>query len=492
MKKRIAVIGGGLGGLSAGIRLAHNGFDVDLFEQNNHLGGKVSEIRSHGYRFDTGPSVITLINYIRDLFVDSGESIDDYMEFVKIEPISRNFFSDGTLFDLSSDINRLNENIRKFTGNSNYISNKYIAYLENIYGLTADVFLNQPLHEILMLIRQKKFPPLTDFLRIDAFRTMHQANHSFFNDTRLQKVFDRFATYNGSSPYLTPATLNIIAYVELILGSYYIKGGIYRLVESIFKLAQKVGVNLYFNKKADEIIHDNNKVIGIKVNGENHRYDYVVSNADVVYTHKNLIKGFPRITKKIESLEPSLSGLVYLLGVNKIHHQLMHHNVFFADDYENEFVEIFKKQVPPIDPTIYLAITSKSDEQHAPVSSENWFLLINMPYINKNLNEERIELMMNVVLNKLKNFGFDISNNIEFVHTITPFDLESSYSSNKGSIYGISSNSRFTAFKRHPNRSRILKNLFFAGGSVHPGGGVPLVLSSGKLVSDLILNHDNF
>jgi phytoene dehydrogenase-like protein len=148
--------------------------------------------------------------------------------------------------------------------------------------------------------------------------------------------------------------------------------------------------------------------------------------------------------------------------------------------------------VPPTDPTIYLAITSKSDEQHAPVSSENWFLLINMPYINKNLNEERIELMMNVVLNKLKNFGFDISNNIEFVHTITPFDLESSYSSNKGSIYGISSNSRFTAFKRHPNRSRILKNLFFAGGSVHPGGGVPLVLSSGKLVSDLILNHDNF
>jgi len=491
MIKRIAVVGGGLGGLSAGIRLANSGFDVDLFERNENLGGKVSEISTSGYRFDKGPSVITLTEYIIDLFNFCGESIENHLEFTKIEPLSRNFFSDGSYFDLIGDIEKLSHNIAEFCGNSYFNSRKYHSYLKNIYDLTADIFLNQPLHEMAMLIRKKKFPPIADFLRIDAFRTMHHANEIFFKNEKLLKVFDRFATYNGSSPYLTPATLNIIAYVELFLGSFYIKGGIYRLVESLVNLAKKVGLKINLNSQVDEILHNGKQISGISLNGEKYSYDYVIANSDVVYTHRNLIKGFPRITRKLESLEPSLSGFAYLLGIKKTHDSLLHHNVFFADDYENEFDEIFKKKILPSDPTIYLAITSKSDKNHAPVLSENWFLLINTPYINKNMKMEDFDKMKSIIIEKLANFGFNVKDYIEIEHTISPFDLESNYYSNKGSIYGISSNNKFTAFKRHPNRSRILDNLYFTGGSVHPGGGVPLVLSSGKLVADLIFEKEN-
>ncbi|MBE2188077.1 MAG: phytoene desaturase [Desulfobulbaceae bacterium] len=489
--KKIAIVGAGLGGLSTAIRLAKSGFDVDIFEQNNEVGGKVSEILMGDYRFDTGPSVITLIDVINELFELAGADLSEQLDFIKIDPISRNIFYDGQHFDLYSNVDLLKSEYTRFTGIDPDQINKYILKITNIYKLTADIFLHQPLHEYKKLIKEKKFPPLSDFLFIDAFRTMHDANKSYFIDEHIVQVFDRYATYNGSSPYLIPATLNIIAYVELILGSYYIKGGIHQLVKAIHGLARKVGVKIFLNTKVDEILHDGNQIKGIRIGKDTSYYDYVVANSDVVETFRTLLSGFPAMTKKMEKIEPSLSGMVFMWGINKTHENLLHHNVFYSKDYKNEFVEIFDSKIMPTDPTIYLAITSKTEKNHAPLLSENWFILINMPYINENLKKEEFDLMRQRVLNKLKEFGYDIESNIEYESIITPYDLQNRYGANKGSIYGISSNSKFTAFKRHPNRSKLLKNLFFAGGSVHPGGGVPLVILSGKHVADLIISTES-
>jgi phytoene desaturase len=330
---------------------------------------------------------------------------------------------------------------------------------------------------------------LMNLYKMDPFRSVHQGVSRFFKDKRLIQLFDRYATYNGSNPFKAPATLNIISYVEYGLGGYYIKGGMYRLVEALEDIAIRLGVEIHKSTKVDKIIWKNKQIKGLLVENQDVSADYVLCGADVVVAHNLLIDGLPSRRKKLNRLEPSLSGMVFLWGINKQNNELKHHNIIFSGDYKHEFDQIFRQSQVPDDPTIYISITSKSDPYHAPKNCENWFVLLNMPYIcerNKEFWHNEINRMKDSVLDKLRKIGIDVSNNIEVERINTPITFLDYYSSNKGSIYGVSSNSRSMAFRRSPNRSRDIKGLYFAGGSVHPGGGIPLVLSSGKLSAELI------
>ncbi len=301
------------------------------------------------------------------------------------------------------------------------------------------------------------------------------------------QLFDRYATYNGSNPYQAPATLNIIPYVEYGLGCYYIKGGMYQLVNALKTLAQQAGVEIFTGSKVEKIIHHDRRIKGIHVSGETIAADYVVCNADVVFAFNELIDDFDRKKEKLNRLEPSLSGLVFLWGINKQHFQLAQHNIFFSTDYELEFKQIFEDRRVPDDPTIYISITSKVDPDHAPSGCENWFVMINVPYLNEGQNwDDEISRMKDVIMKKLKKIGIDFSNHIKTEKVFTPQDFYNLYSGNRGSIYGISSNKRTTAFRRPANRSRDIHGLYFAGGSTHPGGGVPLAMLSGKMCAELI------
>ena len=338
---------------------------------------------------------------------------------------------------------------------------------------------------------------------------------------RLIQLFDRYATYNGSDPFQAPATLNIIPYIEYGLGGYYVKGGIYRLVDALVRVAREVGVQFRTSTRVEKICHDHKRVSGVQVNGEKVASDYVLCGADAVVAYDELIltknatpkprtrfqmfknmRAFSVLSmlkarvlgqehqerrERLNRLEPSLSGMVFLWGVRAKHSKLMHHNIIFSSDYAAEFKQIFKHRQVPDEPTIYIAITSKTDAGHAPDDGENWFVLLNMPYLvpGQVWAQEKCR-MRAVVLNKLKQLGFDIADQIEVEQVYTPEDFSQLYASNQGSIYGISSNSKTTAFKRLPNRSRILDGLYFAGGSVHPGGGIPLVILSGKMAAALI------
>ncbi|MBD3287573.1 phytoene desaturase, partial [candidate division KSB1 bacterium] len=360
-------------------------------------------------------------------------------------------------------------------------------YTKRIYEITADIFLYQPLHEIRNLMNWNTFTKLLKIHQIDPFRTMHQGITRFFHDPKIVQLFDRYATYNGSNPFQAPATLNIIPYVEYGLGCYYIKGGMYRLIEVLEDIAESVGIDIHKSARVEEITHRSKEITGVRVNGENVKCDYVLSNADVVTVYNELITGFDSRRKSLNRLEPSLSGMVFLWSINKKFEQLAQHNIIFSENYKEEFGQIFKQHTVPDDPTIYIAITGKIDPEHAPANGENWFVLVNVPHLTPGQDwQQNAANLQKRVITKLSRHGIDVAQHIVEETWLTPEDFYKKYGSNRGSIYGISSNNKSTAFRRPANRSRDLQGLYFAGGSTHPGGGVPLAMLSGKMCADLI------
>jgi phytoene desaturase len=365
---------------------------------------------------------------------------------------------------------------------------RFMQYSERIYALTSRIFLYTPIHELSRVLTLQNLATLVRIFQIDPFRTVHQGVSRFFSDSRLVQLFDRYATYNGSDPYQAPATLNIIPHVEFGIGGYYIRGGMYRLVETLTHLADEMGVRIHTRQRVQKILHTGTSVTGLCVDNQTLATDAVLCNSDVVTTFSSLIEGFPQVQRSLNTFEPSLSGLVFLWGINQTTPQWAHHNILFSSDYRREFKQIFTDRSMPDDPTIYISITSKTDPDHAPDGKENWFVLVNTPYLSENQDWDAwIQKTRERVLLKIKSvLGTSIADKIEVEETITPRDFLLKYGSNKGSIYGISSNSRTTAFRRPANRNRHLRGLYFAGGSAHPGGGIPLVLLSGKMAAELI------
>ena len=490
--KTVAVIGSGLGALSGAIRLARLGFSVQLFEKNPKLGGKVNEVVLADYRFDTGASLLTMPYVIDELFDFSGFKRSNYLDFVLIDPICRYFFPDGSMMDASADKEKMKTAIAQLSPSDVKAYERFLKYAERIHHLTAEIFMFTPIHEFRKLMRPRHFRTLFRFHQIDPFRTVHQSVSRFFSDRRLVQLFDRYATYSGSDPFQAPATLNIIPYIEYGLGGYYIKGGIYRLVDALKAVACELGIQMHTSAKVEKICHDGKRVSGVQVNGEKIEANYVLCGADAIVAHDELIDGHQTRQKRLNRLEPSLSGMVFLWGVRTKHPTLAHHNIIFSSDYSTEFKQIFRDWQVPNEPTIYIAITSKADAAHAPAEGENWFVLLNMPYLVPGQMWEKEKIRMRkVVLDRLKTLGLDIADQIEVEQIYTPKDFSELYASNQGSIYGVSSNSKTTAFRRLPNRSRLLTGLYFAGGSVHPGGGIPLVILSGKIAATLIYENHN-
>ena len=490
MNEKVIVIGGGLGGLAGAIRLAKMGYQVDFYEKNTNPGGKMNEWTDGNYRFDTGPSLVTMPFIIDDLFAFAGFERREHLEFVPIDPICRYFFSDGTRFDASSNLDAMQREINRISPDDVDGFQRFLDYAKTIYDITADVFILESVHEWSRLANGKTLRKLLRIGQIDAFRTVHQAVKHFFKDDRLVQIFDRYPTYNGSNPFKAPATLNTIVWVEYGLGGFYIKGGLYRLVEALVRVAEDLGVIIHSSTPVEKIKITNQKVSGIESREQFFPADAILCNVDVVETYNTLIDNQEKRREQLNKLEPSISGLVFCWGIEGQFDQLAHHNIFFSDDYQQEFESIFDELQHPDDPTIYIAVTSKHDKDHAPPNHENWFVLCNMPYLTETQNWTKIvEQMRYRIFKKLQYHDIDVQDKIKVEKVYTPIDFHNTYASNRGSIYGISSNDRNMAFRRPANRDRNIKGLYFAGGSSHPGGGVPLVLQSGKIAAELLGEH---
>lgn len=494
-RNKIAILGGGLGGIVAAILLRKNGFEVDLFEKNSYLGGKISEISVNGFRFDIGPSLLTHPEQLEYIFNLCGKDINNYLIIKKLEVLSKNFFYDGKVVNVYSNTNKLAKELYEKLGikpEDTFAYLKYVKYLsKNIFEIYLFSLLKMPLK----LLRLKYILVFLKFPFLGVFQSLNKSLNKFFNnDIYISRIFGRFATYVGSDPFRTPALFNVIANTEINNGGYYIQGGMYSIVKALTKLAEELGVNILLDSSIEFIeldrdqkiikkihIHKNNKTV-IEDN-----YKIVISNLDFEYTYRFLLNKNSDI-KRYQNLEKSSAPFVLLLGIKSITEILDVHNIFFSDDYKKEFDEIFKLKILPEDPTVYINITSKYSTDDAPRNCENWFVLTNIPSFEE-FSDQQIAAYADRIIDKIEKFVPDIKNRIIFRKVLDSNYYNKYCGTFEGALYGLSSNSFINIFSRPWVKDRKIKNLYFVGGTVSPGGGIPIVIQSAINCVNLILKY---
>lgn len=481
MKQKAGVIGSGIAGISSAIRLAAKGYAVEVFEQADKPGGKLSQLKLHGFRFDTGPSLFTLPGLVDELFSLAGKNPENYFRYRLLESSCRYFWEDGTVVNAWKEPEQFAEEV---STNTNVEKDNILAFLKKsrrLYDITHEVFLFSSFHKISNYARPAYRNSLLHLHELDAFTTMHKKNTRWFSDPRVVQLFDRYATYNGSNPYKTPATLNIIPHLEHNTGTFFPEKGMYHIVEALIKLAAEMGVRFRFNSPVEEIILENNTVKGFRSRGKTYPLDLAVSDVDIVTLYNNMLPG-KKVPRKQLSGERSTSALIFYWGINKSFPELGLHNIFFSNDYREEFTHLFAKKTIFDDPTVYIFISCREVPGDAPTGQENWYVMINVPENTGQDWDSLIAKARKDILSKIRRVtGKEIAPHIVTEVVADPRSIEADTGSYRGSLYGLSSNSSFSAFNRHPNFKKSLKNLYFTGGSVHPGGGIPLCLASARI-----------
>lgn len=487
MKQPAAIIGAGVAGLAAAVRLAVAGHPVTVFEAAAGFGGKMHQFSlPGGYRFDAGPSLFTLPALVDDVFRLAGRKPADYFRYERLDPITQYFFSDGTRVAAWADTARFAQEIEDKLGTPAAEVRQFLGRSERSYEATAGTFLHKSLHKAGTYFSGETLKAVAALPGLGLLGTMHQRHEKAFSDPRLVQLFDRFATYNGSDPYQAPATLSLIPHLEHGIGAFYPEGGIYAIASSLVRLAQELGVGFRFNEPVEEILTQNGRVTGVRTKHGSHDFPLVVSNMDVVPTYRRLLPHQPAPERTLRQPRSS-SALIFYWGVGAEFPELDLHNIFFSADYKAEFDAIFQRKTVAADPTVYVNITSKKTPADAPAGHENWFVMVNVPHDQGQDWEELTCQTRTAVLTKLsRTLGRDLEPLIQAEKTWTPPGIAQDTSSFGGALYGSSSNNALAAFLRHPNFAGRLPGLYFCGGSVHPGGGIPLCLLSAKIVADLI------
>ena len=488
MTKTVGIIGAGIGGLALSIRLANQGFKVTIFEKNSYPGGKLSELNTNGFRFDKGPSLFTMPSLIDELTDLKGSSIP--FEYQKLDVITNYFYSDGTQLKASANIKEFAEEVHLKLNEKKETVLKHIKRNAFYFQTTEDLFLKQSLHQVKNFINFKTLKGILFSPFLGLFSTMHEKNSQTFTNPKTVQLFNRFATYNGSNPYKAPALINMISHLEFNLGAYLPKKGMHQITTHLVQLAEEANVEIKYNAAVETLeVGSDNEISSIKSNGVYYPFDTVASDVDIHVLYNYLLpKSFT--PKKLVQQEKSSSAYVFYWGINKEFETLGLHNILFSDDYKKEFDHLFTEQFPTDDPTVYINITSKYCKDDAPEGCENWFVMVNVPHNKSESINYAAAIRKNVVAKINSILKTDIEKYIVSENTLSPIDIENQTSSYGGSLYGNSSNNKFAAFLRHANFSSSIKNLYLVGGSVHPGGGIPLCLFSAKIASQLIVERE--
>ena len=486
------VIGSGVAGMACAVRLVVQGFDVSVFEKNNYPGGKLSAFEKDRYQFDAGPSLFVQPGNIEALFKLAGEDISRYLRYKQLDITCKYFYEDGVVINAYANKENFAKEIESKTGEP---AEHIIAYLkesERIYRNIGNIFLNNTLHKTTTWLNSSILKALAFTKPGYLFSTFNKANEGKLTSPHIIQLFNRYATYNGSNPYQAPGMLQLIPHIEFNEGVFYPQGGMISITKALYNLALKKGVQFYFNAPVQQIIKEDKKVKGIVVNDKDLCANIVVSNADVYFTYKQLLNDEPG-AKRILKQERSSSAIVFYWGIKKEFSQLELHNIFFSNNYREEFNSIFKTKTVYNDPTIYINITSKCEPGiHAPAGKENWFVMVNVASDTHMSGETVIHTYRKNIIAKLNRIlQTDVEPLIETEAVLHPEKIEAETASYAGAIYGTSSNSGKAAFLRHPNFSDAFQGLYFTGGSAHPGGGIPLCLKSAEITSRIIMSDVN-
>ena len=487
-EQRVAVIGAGVGGLTCAALLAKAGMRVTVFERNATIGGKLNWLEADGYTWDTGPSLLTMPYVFEELWRKLGRRLEDDLTLIPLPVTCRYRWSDGTVIDEDA----------AFWARPDVA--RFLDYARGIYELSADAFLHHPLDEWWRQLRLANLSKLRHLPKIASLQSMDRVVRRFFgHDPHLVQLFDRFATYNGSSPYRTPAAFNIIAYVEARFGGWYVKGGLYRIARVLGRICEELGVEMQLDCEVDAIRRIAPRAAEggylVKHTGGSAEFGCVICNQDVLSAYPRFLPAgiadkFRRT--RLDRLAPSFSSFLLYLGVGRQYPQLSHHNIFFSEDYPAEFSGLFGARDPLPLPTIYVAIHSKADPDRAPPGCENWFVLVNAPALDPAAPLDWSSLAQTYgdrIIGRLETvFGLGgLAGAIQVRRHFTPADFETRYRAHRGSLYGFASHGPWAAFQRPGLQPPGVPNFYFVGGSTHPGGGLPLVCLSGQMAAEKIL-----
>ncbi len=492
--KRVVVIGAGLGGMTTAIQLARAGFQVNLLEKNGNVGGKLNLHQKDGFSFDTGPSIFTLPQVFRPVFEGDGKHLEDYITLQRVDPQWRNFFEDGRVIDLWEDTAKMREELKAMGQDAILDYERFLEYSRTQYAIVERGYFARGLDTFWDFVR---FYGFRGGRNLDYMGTMAGGIATRVHDPYLRDILEYFIKYVGSSAYDAPGFMNLLPNIQLEFGLWYVFGGLYQLARAFERRLQETGVRLHLNHRVVGIEKNGRRVTGVQaVSGDGAQIyfeaDYIVSNMEVIPANEHLLKEPPRVMKKLARFEPSCSGIVLHLGLDHIYPQLAHHNFFFSGNQKAHFDRVFHEKRLPDDPTIYVVAPTRTDLSQAPPGCDNIKILPHIPYLNDQnpyTREDCIELKKRC-LDKLERMGLtDLRKHILVEDFWTPFDIKERYLSNRGSIYGVVSDRRRNFAFKAPKRSDIYTNLFFVGGSVNPGGGMPMVTLCGQHVARIVIEQ---
>ena len=487
----VAVIGSGLAGLAAASTLASRGHKVILFEANDWTGGKAAVLQEDGFRFDMGPTILTVPRVLARIYEEAGENVHDHMDLRRLDPQWRCFFDDGSTLDLVETIEDMATSIGKFSGSNDAEGyRQFQALSRKLYDISERVFFWKSIGGIMDTIdMRKKTAGLKDFLNLRMGSTVAGTIRGQVKDKRVAQMLDHFVQYVGSSPYGSPAVLCSIARMQTEDGVWYPMGGTRTVATGLTELAARQGVDIRTGCGVARIATDRGNVTAVQTSdGKIVSVQAVVSNMDAVRTYRELVGGdAERRFDKARDYEPACSGVVLYLGLSKRYDHLQHHDFVFSRDPEEEFDWIYARGEPAPDPSCYIAAPSRTDPSVAPAGGEALYVLVHTPYLRPHHDwKAMFPAYRQVILDKLKRTANmpDIEERIVFEKHLTPQDIHDRYRVLNGAIYGLTSHGRFMGAFKPGNRSPYVGGLYLAGGAAHPGPGMPMVMMSGWIAAD--------
>ncbi|MDA7803036.1 phytoene desaturase family protein [Crocinitomix sp.] len=490
MKKNAIIIGAGLGGLAASIRLNAMGYEVTVLEKNDTFGGKLRDFEWNGYRWDNGPSLFTLPNQVDELFALAGKNPKDYFDYHTMDHSCHYYFQDGTNFLIKSDEEQRNKDlVEHFNSADGNAAIEYITESSKTYEAIGDLFIDHPKYTLKNVFDRALLKQYPKFLSRKLTGSLHQLNERKFTSDNLVRIFDRYATYNGSNPYKMSGLYSMVTHLEMNDGTYFPKKGMRSIVQSIYQLANDIGVKFIFNQSSIKATKKDTGGYVVNTDQDNFEATILISAIDVVNFYDNVLED-KKLAAKYAAKERSASALVFYWAVEKVIPEVKLHNIYFGEDYQEEFTNMFDRKKVTNKPTVYLHVSSTVNPEDAPENGQNWFVMINLTAGMQVTDEERDQLRKHVYSVIKDKYDIDISPYIKHEEYWESADIESITGAYKGALYGASSNSKLAALTRHGNSSKKYKDLYFCGGTVHPGGGIPLVLKSAKIVGELIRKSD--
>lgn len=494
--KRVAVIGAGLGGLAAACTLAARGHAVTLFERNGWAGGKAAVMQERGFRFDMGPTILTLPSVLGRIFAEAGRNLADSLQLVRLDPQWRCFFEDGSTLDLLDDVDRMAGSLDRYgprgDGGAGY--RRFLDLSRRLHEISDRFFFWRPIDSLADMFRWRQnlsLSTLADVIALRMGRTVAETIRSFTPDPRVAQMLDHFTQYVGSSPEKSPAVLCGIAHIQVREGIWYPMGGTGAVPAALLKLAEDLGVAFVPGTQVARILLKGDRAIGLEdARGTKIGFDAVVSNMDSVRTYRELVGGeYADRFERRGPFEPACSGVVLYLGLSKAYDHLLHHNFVFSRDPHEEFEAIYRDGRPAPDPTCYVCAPARTEPAVAPEGGEALYVLAHTPYLHPGQDwSELIEGYKAVILDKIERAaGLDgLRDRIVVERTLTPRDIHDRYQVLQGAIYGLASHGRFLGAFKPGNRSPLIRGLYLAGGAAHPGAGMPMAMMSGWIAADAL------